>query len=70
MPKVKETVHQNDTSEAETGSHKPKTPGKSQENKSFHLDDRSPGRSRILSLPWVVLNSWVKGIESLWLKCP
>ncbi|XP_015977715.2 T-complex protein 11 X-linked protein 2 [Rousettus aegyptiacus] len=42
MPKIKETVHQNDTSEAETGAHKPKTPGKSQENKSFHLDDRSP----------------------------
>lgn len=51
MPKAKEVVLQNDPSKAETGAHKPKTPGKSQENKSFCLDDCSPvSQPEVLSL--------------------
>ncbi|CAD7682449.1 unnamed protein product [Nyctereutes procyonoides] len=42
MPKIEETVLQNDPSEAEGGAHKPKTPGKSQENRSFCLEYHSP----------------------------
>ncbi|XP_010962104.1 T-complex protein 11-like X-linked protein 2 isoform X2 [Camelus bactrianus] len=42
MPKIEKTVLQNDPNEAESGARKPKTPGQSQENKSFCLDDHSP----------------------------
>lgn len=70
MPKIEENMFQNDPSEAESRAHKPDTPGQSQENKSFCLDDHSAGRSRILSThPGVVLNnSYIEGIDCLWLK--
>lgn len=58
MPNIEETVLQSDSSEAEGEVQKPKTPGQSQENKSFCSDGHRPGRSRILpSLPWVVLDT-------------
>uniref|UniRef100_A0A8C3YG62 Uncharacterized protein n=1 Tax=Catagonus wagneri TaxID=51154 RepID=A0A8C3YG62_9CETA len=42
MPKIEKPVLQNDPNEAESGAHEPKTPGQSQENVSFSLDDHSP----------------------------
>ncbi|XP_008051314.2 T-complex protein 11 X-linked protein 1-like, partial [Carlito syrichta] len=42
MPKVEETVLQNDPSEAESEVCSPKTPEQSQESKSFCLDNHSP----------------------------
>lgn len=58
MPKMEKTVLQNDSNEAENGTHKPETPEQTQENQSFCLDDHSAGRSGILSsFPWVVLDS-------------
>ncbi|XP_006869183.1 PREDICTED: T-complex protein 11 homolog [Chrysochloris asiatica] len=42
MPKIEETVCQNDPSEAETTPHVSKTPEQSQENKNYCLHDHSP----------------------------
>lgn len=57
-PNMEKTALQNDSSEAESGAHKPETPEQTQENRSSCLDDRSAGRSGILSsFPWVVLDS-------------
>ncbi|KAG8507879.1 T-complex protein 11, partial [Galemys pyrenaicus] len=39
MPKTEETMLQNDPREAESEAHKPETPGQSQENNNFCLDD-------------------------------
>ncbi|XP_032187486.1 T-complex protein 11 homolog isoform X5 [Mustela erminea] len=51
MPKIEENMFQNDPSEAESRAHKPKTPGQSQENKSFCLDDHSAeSRPEVLSV--------------------
>ncbi|XP_032705752.1 T-complex protein 11 X-linked protein 1-like [Lontra canadensis] len=51
MPKIEETMFQNDPSEAESRAHKPRTPGQSQENKSFCLDDHSAeSRPEVLSV--------------------
>ncbi|XP_014653164.1 PREDICTED: T-complex protein 11 X-linked protein 2-like [Ceratotherium simum simum] len=44
MPKIEETVLQNDSSEAEGEAHKPETPEQSQENKSFCSEDHCPER--------------------------
>ncbi|XP_016050376.2 T-complex protein 11 X-linked protein 2-like [Erinaceus europaeus] len=43
MPKTKDTVRGNDSSETEKEAPKPKTPAQSQENSSFCLEDHSPG---------------------------
>ncbi|XP_046504990.1 T-complex protein 11 X-linked protein 2-like isoform X1 [Equus quagga] len=44
MPNIEETVLQSDSSEAEGEVQKPKTPGQSQENKSFCSDGHRPER--------------------------
>ncbi|XP_006166128.1 T-complex protein 11 X-linked protein 2 [Tupaia chinensis] len=42
MPLIKETILQNDPSEAESGVNKPETPEQNKDNKSLCLDDHSP----------------------------
>ncbi|OWJ99194.1 hypothetical protein Celaphus_00009714, partial [Cervus elaphus hippelaphus] len=51
MPKMEKTVLQNDSNEAENGTHKPETPEQTQENQSFCLDDHSAAsRPEVLSV--------------------